>query len=134
MNNLYMREWLSGGASPCQGEGRGFESRLALRKNKNRSKDRFLFFVSTSAHEPMHKCMGSRSPLRSGRRKTKVHRTLCAVSRFDKKLIHSDEFFIGLDDSYKSSAPVGEILTSTGCHGAPTWIGAKQGAGSVQAK
>ena len=25
-----MREWLSGGASPCQGEGRGFESRLAL--------------------------------------------------------------------------------------------------------
>ena len=25
-----MREWLSGRASPCQGEGRGFESRLAL--------------------------------------------------------------------------------------------------------
>ena len=24
------REWLSGGVSPCQGEGRGFESRLAL--------------------------------------------------------------------------------------------------------
>ena len=29
--DLYnMREWLSGGASPCQGEGRGFDSRLAL--------------------------------------------------------------------------------------------------------
>ena len=27
-----MREWLSGGVSPCQGEGRGFESRLALFK------------------------------------------------------------------------------------------------------
>ena len=27
---LSMREWLSGGVSPCQGEGRGFESRLAL--------------------------------------------------------------------------------------------------------
>ena len=27
-----MREWLSGGVSPCQGEGRGFESRLALNK------------------------------------------------------------------------------------------------------
>ena len=27
---LYMREWLSGGASPCQGEGRGFDPRLAL--------------------------------------------------------------------------------------------------------
>ena len=25
-----MHEWLSGGASPCQGEGRGFESRLVL--------------------------------------------------------------------------------------------------------
>ena len=25
-----MREWLSGGASPCQGEGRGFDPRLAL--------------------------------------------------------------------------------------------------------
>lgn len=25
-----MREWLSGIASPCQGEGRGFDSRLAL--------------------------------------------------------------------------------------------------------
>ena len=28
-----MREWLSGGVSPCQGEGRGFESRLALNEN-----------------------------------------------------------------------------------------------------
>ena len=25
-----VREWLSGGASPCQGEGRGFDPRLAL--------------------------------------------------------------------------------------------------------
>ena len=29
-----LHEWLSGGVSPCQGEGRGFESRLVL----------FLFF------------------------------------------------------------------------------------------
>ena len=28
---LHLREWLSGGVSPCQGEGRGFESRLALK-------------------------------------------------------------------------------------------------------
>ena len=27
-----MHEWLSGGVSPCQGEGRGFESRLVLSK------------------------------------------------------------------------------------------------------
>ena len=30
-----MREWLSGGASPSQGEGRGFESRLALSQDLN---------------------------------------------------------------------------------------------------
>ncbi len=30
---MNMREWLSGGVSPCQGEGRGFESRLALTKS-----------------------------------------------------------------------------------------------------
>ena len=29
-----MREWLSGRASPCQGERRGFESRLPLQKLK----------------------------------------------------------------------------------------------------
>ena len=28
-----MREWLSGRASPCQGEGREFESRFALYEN-----------------------------------------------------------------------------------------------------
>ena len=32
-----MREWLSGGVSPCQGEGRGFESRLVLNKAKDSS-------------------------------------------------------------------------------------------------
>ena len=41
-----MREWLSGGVSPCQGEGRGFESRLALRKNiGNVDFTAFPFFV-----------------------------------------------------------------------------------------
>ena len=29
-----MREWLSGGAPPCQGGGRGFDPRLALSENK----------------------------------------------------------------------------------------------------
>ena len=29
-HGYFMREWLSGRASPCQGEGREFESRLAL--------------------------------------------------------------------------------------------------------
>ncbi len=31
---LPMHEWLSGGVSPCQGEGRGFESRLVLSKKE----------------------------------------------------------------------------------------------------
>ena len=30
VTHFFMREWLSGRASPCQGEGREFESRLAL--------------------------------------------------------------------------------------------------------
>ena len=36
LNSLfYLREWLSGGAPPCQGGGRGFDPRLALyRKDK----------------------------------------------------------------------------------------------------
>ena len=30
-----MREWLSGGAPPCQGGGRGFDPRLALEKKND---------------------------------------------------------------------------------------------------
>ena len=40
-----MREWLSGGVSPCQGEGRGFESRLVLQKNKKVGIKDTNFFV-----------------------------------------------------------------------------------------
>ena len=40
-----MREWLSGGAPPCQGEGRGFDPRLALEK-KNDTKSVSFFFSS----------------------------------------------------------------------------------------
>ncbi len=34
-----MREWLSGRASPCQGERREFESRLPLQKHKRDASD-----------------------------------------------------------------------------------------------
>ena len=34
-----MREWLSGGAPPCQGGGRGFDPRLALFLMKSRNFD-----------------------------------------------------------------------------------------------
>ena len=40
-----MREWLSGGVSPCQGEGRGFESRLALLSKEGRKDLLFLYFL-----------------------------------------------------------------------------------------
>ena len=38
-----MHEWLSGGASPCQGEGRGFESRLVLEETETFVVSVFLF-------------------------------------------------------------------------------------------
>ena len=42
-----MREWLSGGAPPCQGGGRGFDPRLALKLfEKNLDFSGFFFSVS----------------------------------------------------------------------------------------
>ena len=38
-----MHEWLSGGVSPCQGEGRGFESRLVLLQTGKRIAFRFFY-------------------------------------------------------------------------------------------
>ena len=76
--NKQMHEWLSGGVSPCQGEGRGFESRLALSKSKRAVPIwhcSFAFFESDPGLE------GSKSTLRFGRCKAKVPRTLCAPSR-----------------------------------------------------
>ena len=46
-----MREWLSGGVSPCQGEGRGFESRLALSIQRDVCKDVSLFLSKRSSQE-----------------------------------------------------------------------------------
>ena len=41
-----MREWLRGIASPCQGEGRGFDSRLALETRRKVVSGRMpLFFL-----------------------------------------------------------------------------------------
>ena len=46
-----MREWLSGGVSPCQGEGRGFESRLALIKKINQYVVLVYFFGEPAESE-----------------------------------------------------------------------------------
>ena len=45
-----MREWLSGRASPCQGERREFESRLPLHFHKRRKNRIFASFVSIRHH------------------------------------------------------------------------------------
>ena len=76
-----------GGARPCQGRGRGFESRLALSFNK---KDiRWMsFFVKSSPAGPGR----SRSTLRSGRRRADVHWTSCAVSRSPSRSRHLSFF------------------------------------------
>ena len=56
-----MREWLSGGVSPCQGEGRGFESRLALETGLFQ----FFLFISlyNEALSPNGKALDSDSSI-----------------------------------------------------------------------
>ncbi len=49
-----MREWLSGGASPCQGEGRGFDSRLALTKEFPKGSSFFLRDTAVKRVPCMH--------------------------------------------------------------------------------
>ncbi len=58
--DLYnMREWLSGGAPPCQGGGRGFDPRLALEKRTIPNRYRSFFRALPGLESSM-------STLRSG--------------------------------------------------------------------
>ena len=63
-----MREWLSGGAPPCQGGGRGFDPRLALEK-KNDTKSVSFFFSSVGLGSKV-RCLrsGPRRPRSPGPR------------------------------------------------------------------
>ena len=70
-----MREWLSGGAPPCQGGGRGFDPRLALEKRTIPNRYRSFFRALVWARK-----FDVYAPLRSAQ--AEVHRTSCAVSRF----------------------------------------------------
>ena len=69
-----MREWLSGGAPPCQGGGRGFDPRLALEKERYRIG--IVLFFSGPARARKFDVY---APLRSAQ--AEVPRTSCAVSR-----------------------------------------------------
>ena len=71
-----MREWLSGGAPPCQGGGRGFDPRLASLK-KERYQIGIVHFFSSPARARKFDVY---APLRSAQ--SEVPRTSCAVSRF----------------------------------------------------
>ena len=49
-----MHEWLSGGVSPCQGEGRGFESRLVLLNIRRKGESRlYLLLRFTTSLPPL---------------------------------------------------------------------------------
>ena len=48
-----MREWLSGGAPPCHGGGRGYDPRLALLKALEDSRVCLLFVVFHVASSPV---------------------------------------------------------------------------------
>ena len=72
--DLYsMREWLSGGAPPCQGGGRGFDPRLALEKRTIPSRYRSFFRALPGLESSM-------SPLRSGPR-------TCLHGKFQKQKV-----------------------------------------------
>ena len=77
--DLYiMREWLSGGAPPCQGGGRGFDPRLALEKRTIPNWYRSFFRAQSWARK-----FDVSAPLRSAQ--AEVPRTSCAVSRSHEK-------------------------------------------------
>ena len=61
-----MHEWLSGGVSPCQGEGRGFESRLVLSMIQKRRYPLDISFFCMFT--PCRARTVRMSTLRSGRR------------------------------------------------------------------
>ena len=75
-----MREWLSGGAPPCQGGGRGFDPRLALEKRTIPNWYRSFFRAQSWARK-----FDVSAPLRSAQ--AEVPRTSCAVSRLSAQKI-----------------------------------------------
>ena len=84
-----LHEWLSGGVSPCQGEGRGFESRLVLFLFAE--KDKKLFYITRSTKN---------GRLQSGIAKIAalfVHCTIITILFYGMNLIYA-EITIGFGD------------------------------------
>ena len=80
-----MREWLSGGAPPCQGGGRGFDPRLALLKQK-RTSDGCSFFVSRHIRASKFDLLRF-APVRAGRGPPDLVRRLALFLMYAKALI-----------------------------------------------
>ena len=87
-----MHEWLSGGVSPCQGEGRGFESRLVLSMIEKRV---IRWMALFSMFEPSRARTVRMSTLRSGRRRrTSPGRSATPRALFYKDIQCGCPFFV----------------------------------------
>ena len=89
-----MHEWLSGGVSPCQGEGRGFESRLVLSMIQKRRYplDTSFFVCSSPAGFERFECLCS-TPVVAGERPPDVLRRL-VLSMIQKRDIRWMALFL----------------------------------------
>ena len=86
-----MHEWLSGGVSPCQGEGRGFESRLVLSKIQKRDIRWMSFFCM---FKPCRARTVRMSAFHSGRRRrTSPGRSATSRALKDTKQRHPMDVF-----------------------------------------
>ena len=85
--DLYnMREWLSGGAPPCQGGGRGFDPRLALEKRT--IPNRYRSFFSSVGLGSKVRCLRS-APVRAVRGPPDLVRRLALVkTRISVFMVH----------------------------------------------
>ena len=76
-----MREWLSGGAPPCQGGGRGFDPRLALEKRTIPNRYRSFFRALPGLESSMSTLRsGPRSPRSPGPRAPSRASFICSGS------------------------------------------------------
>ena len=84
--DLYnMREWLSGGAPPCQGGGRGFDPRLALEKRTIPNRYRSFFRALAGLESSMSTLRsGPRSPRSPGPR---APSRACLHGKFQKQKV-----------------------------------------------
>ena len=84
--DLYsMREWLSGGAPPCQGGGRGFDPRLALEKRTIPNRYRSFFRALPGLESSMSTLRsGPRSPRSPGPR---APSRACLRGKFQKQKV-----------------------------------------------